>query len=73
MAAYVKRSAAMFGAKVTVVHVFDLYSHDAFQLYVRSVSEAAREHPHRANSQYLTKAHTSGPAKQKAIASATSI
>jgi nucleotide-binding universal stress UspA family protein len=43
MAAYVKRSAAMFSAKVTLVHVFDLYSHDAFQLYVRSLSEVAEE------------------------------
>ena len=63
----------MFSAKVTLIHVFDLYSHDAFQPYVRSVSEAAEEHPYSANSQYLTKAHTSGPAKQKAIASVTSI
>jgi nucleotide-binding universal stress UspA family protein len=43
MAAYVKRSVAMFSAKVTLVHVFDLYSHDAFQLYVRSLSEVAEE------------------------------
>jgi nucleotide-binding universal stress UspA family protein len=43
MASYVKRSAAMFSAKVTLVHVFDLYSHDAFQLYVRSLSEVAEE------------------------------
>src|SRR6267143_3415167 len=43
MAAYVKRAAAMFGAKVTLVHVFDLYSQDAFQLYVRSLSEVAEE------------------------------
>jgi nucleotide-binding universal stress UspA family protein len=43
MAPYVKRSAAMFSAKVTLVHVFDLYSHDAFQLYVRSLSEVAEE------------------------------
>jgi nucleotide-binding universal stress UspA family protein len=33
----------MFGAKVTLVHAFDLYSHDAFQLYVRSLSEVAEE------------------------------
>jgi nucleotide-binding universal stress UspA family protein len=33
----------MFSAKVTLVHVFDLYSHDAFQLYVRSLSEVAEE------------------------------
>ncbi len=43
MAAYVKRSAATFSAKVTLVHVFDLYSHDAMQLYVRSLSEVAEE------------------------------
>src|SRR5229473_3910025 len=43
MAAYVERAAAMFGAKVTLVHVFDLYSHDAFQLYVRPLSEVAEE------------------------------
>jgi nucleotide-binding universal stress UspA family protein len=33
----------MFGAKVTLVHVFDLYSHEAFQLYVRPLSEVAEE------------------------------
>jgi nucleotide-binding universal stress UspA family protein len=43
MAAFVKRAAAMFSAKVTLVHAFDLYSHDAFQLYVRSLSEVAEE------------------------------
>ncbi len=43
MAPYVKRAAAIFGAKVTLVHVFDLYSHDAFQLYVRPLSEVAEE------------------------------
>jgi nucleotide-binding universal stress UspA family protein len=43
MAAYVKRAAAIFSAKVTLVHVFDLYSHDAFQLYVRPLSEVAEE------------------------------
>jgi nucleotide-binding universal stress UspA family protein len=43
MAAYVQRSAAIFSAKVTLVHVFDLYSHDALQLYVRPLSEVAEE------------------------------
>ena len=43
MAAYVKRAAVMFDAKVTLVHVFDLYSHDAFQLYVRPLSEVSEE------------------------------
>lgn len=43
MAPYVKRAAAIFGAKVTLAHVFDLYSHDAVQLYVRPLSEVAEE------------------------------
>jgi nucleotide-binding universal stress UspA family protein len=43
MAPYVKRSAAIFGARVTLVHVFDIYSHDALQLYVRALSEVAEE------------------------------
>jgi nucleotide-binding universal stress UspA family protein len=43
MAAYVKRASAIFGAKVTLVHVFDLYNHDAFQLYVRPLSEVSEE------------------------------
>src|SRR5258708_6635162 len=43
MALFVKRAAVIFGAKVTLVHVFDLYSHDAFQLYVRPISEVAEE------------------------------
>src|SRR5258707_6507108 len=43
MAAFVKRAAAIFGARVTLLHVFDLYSHDAMQLYVRTASEVAEE------------------------------
>jgi nucleotide-binding universal stress UspA family protein len=43
MAAYVKRAATMFAAQVTLIHVFDLYSHDAFQLYVRPLPEVAEE------------------------------
>ena len=43
MAPFVKRSAAIFGARVTLLHVFDLYSHDAMQLYVRPPSEVAEE------------------------------
>ena len=44
MAAYVKRAAAILGAKVTLVHVFDLTSHNGFELYVRPLSEIAEEH-----------------------------
>jgi nucleotide-binding universal stress UspA family protein len=44
MAAYVKRAAAILGARVTLVHVFDLTSHNGFELYVRPLSEIAEEH-----------------------------
>ncbi len=43
MAAFVKRAAAIFGARVTLLHIFDLYSHDAMQLYIRPPSEVAEE------------------------------
>jgi len=43
MAPYVKRAAAVLGARVTLVHVFDLYSRDAVQLYVRPLSEVSEE------------------------------
>jgi len=44
MAAYVKRAAAIFRARVTLVHVFDLTGHNGFELYVRPLSEIAQEH-----------------------------
>ena len=44
MAAYVKRVAEMFGARVTMVHVCDLASHNGFELTVRSGNEIAEEH-----------------------------
>lgn len=44
MARYVKRVAAMFGSRVTLVHVCDLASHNGFELYVRSPLEIAEEH-----------------------------
>jgi nucleotide-binding universal stress UspA family protein len=43
MAVFLKRAAAIFGARVTLAHVFDLYSYDGFQLYVRPPSEIAEE------------------------------
>jgi len=43
MAAFVKRAGAIFGARVTLVHVFDLYGHHPLQLYVRPLSEVAEE------------------------------
>ena len=44
MAAYVKRAAAICGARVTLVHVFDLTGHNGFELYVRPPAEIAEEH-----------------------------
>jgi nucleotide-binding universal stress UspA family protein len=44
MATYVRRAADLFGSQVTLVHVFDLESHNAFELYVRSPLEIAEEH-----------------------------
>src|SRR6266481_9287958 len=43
MAPFVKRAGPIFGARVTLVHVFDVYRHDAVQLYVRPLSEVAEE------------------------------
>jgi len=44
MAAYVERSAAIFGAEVSIVHVCDLSSHNGFELYVRPADDIAEEH-----------------------------
>jgi nucleotide-binding universal stress UspA family protein len=44
MAPYVKRAADMFGSRVTLVYVFDLTSHNGFELYVRPAQEIAEEH-----------------------------
>jgi nucleotide-binding universal stress UspA family protein len=44
MAAYVKRSASLFGAKVSLVHVVDLASRNGFELYIRSTPEISEEH-----------------------------
>ena len=38
MAPYVKRAAAIFRARVTLVHVFDLYDRHAVKLYVRPLA-----------------------------------
>lgn len=44
MAAYVKRAATLLGAKVSLVHVVDLASHNGFELYLRPTPEIAEEH-----------------------------
>jgi nucleotide-binding universal stress UspA family protein len=45
MAAYVKRAAAVFGARVSLIHVFDSASHSGFELYARLIpDEIAEEH-----------------------------
>lgn len=44
MAPYVKRAADLFDARVTMVHVCDLASHNGFELCVRAPQEIAEEH-----------------------------
>jgi nucleotide-binding universal stress UspA family protein len=44
MTPYVKKAAALFGARVSLIHVFDPGSHSGFELYVRGSVEIADEH-----------------------------
>jgi hypothetical protein len=44
MAAYVKRAAILFGARVSLIHVFDPASYNGFELYVRPTPEISEEH-----------------------------
>lgn len=44
MATYVKRVAAIFGARVSMIHVFDSYSHNGMELWVRAPDDIAQEH-----------------------------
>jgi len=44
MAPYVSRAAEIFGARVSLVHVCDLASHNGFELLVRVPQEIAEEH-----------------------------
>src|ERR1700761_1367011 len=44
MAPYVKRTAALAGAKVSLIHVFDPASYNGFELYLRTTPEIAEEH-----------------------------
>ena len=44
MGAYVKRVASIFGARVSMIHVFDSASHNGLELYVRAPDDIAQEH-----------------------------
>jgi nucleotide-binding universal stress UspA family protein len=44
MAAYVKRGAMLYGAKVSLVHVVDLASRNGFELFLRPAPEIAEDH-----------------------------
>ncbi|HET6205634.1 MAG TPA: universal stress protein [Terracidiphilus sp.] len=44
MAAYVKRAAVLFGARVSLIHIFDPASYSGLELYVRNPTEIADEH-----------------------------
>ena len=44
MGAFVKRAAALMGAKVTLIHVYDPASYSGLELYVRPPREIAEDH-----------------------------
>jgi len=44
MTGFVKRAATIFNARVSLVHVCDISSHNGFEAYVRPVSDIAEEH-----------------------------
>jgi nucleotide-binding universal stress UspA family protein len=44
MAAYVKRAAALLGARVSLIHVVDPAGYNGMQLYVRPISEVSEEY-----------------------------
>jgi len=44
MAPYVKRAATLFGARISLIHVFDPASYNGFELYLRNAPEIAEEH-----------------------------
>jgi hypothetical protein len=44
MAAYVKRAVALFGARVSLIHVADPGGYNGLQLYVRPITEILEEH-----------------------------
>ena len=44
MAAYVKRVAALFNSRVTLLYVCDVASYNGFELYLRTIQEIAEEH-----------------------------
>jgi nucleotide-binding universal stress UspA family protein len=46
MAPYVNRAAALYGARVSLLHVFDPTSYNGFELYVRQPREIFAEHEH---------------------------
>jgi nucleotide-binding universal stress UspA family protein len=53
MAGYVGRAATIFGARVALLHVAHLASHDAFEIVVRPVPEIEEEHRSLAQERFL--------------------
>ena len=71
MAAYVRRAAEIFGARVTMVHVCDLASHNGFELYTRRSDEIAEDHWNVARSElelFLTSAFPAGACQRLLLA-----
>ena len=71
MAPYVKRAADLFHARVTMVHVCDLASHNGFELCVRAPQEIAEEHLGIAQERLRAFLNTEFPAVKGFCAAAT--
>jgi hypothetical protein len=66
MAPYVKRAATCYGAKVSLIHVFDPASYNGFELYVRRSEEIAEEHREIARNRHNSFLQDEFPASQHA-------
>jgi len=64
MGAYVKRVAQIFGARVSMIHVFDTESHNGLELYVRAPDEIAQEHEELARGRLESFLRSEFPASQ---------
>jgi nucleotide-binding universal stress UspA family protein len=64
MAPYVKRAATLFGANVSLLHVFDPASYNGFELYVRRAPEIAEENEEIARSRLNSFLRAEFPARE---------
>jgi len=64
MTPYVKKAEALFGARVSLIHVFDPGSHSGFELYVRRSVEIAEEHQEIARNRLNSFLHAEFPGSE---------